>query len=159
LVNTPGNEKSHLRKHKKPTGSAAVYGYLEGIFTEGKGSILHRIPIAIGAAMLAVAAYAAQAQGIKKETLTEDPNVTRSLEPGSTPQGTRSPDPVDNSGSQDDAASAMKNLRENPVNVEGHQVERQTREGGQPQPEESAKDVEDRAGVPDANEPAGTKGK
>jgi hypothetical protein len=53
----------------------------------------------------------------------------------------------------------MKNLRENPVNVEGQQVERQTREGGQPQAEESAKDVEDRAGVPDANDPEGTKGK
>jgi hypothetical protein len=125
-----------------------------------KGSrILHRMPIAIGAAMLVLAAYAAQAQGIKKETLTEDPNVVRSLEPGSTPQGTRSPDPVDNSGSQDDAASALKNLRENPVGINGQQVERETREGGQPQPEESAKDVEDRAGVPDANEPEGTKGK
>ena len=104
----------------------------------------------MGAAMLALAAYAAQAQGIKKETLTEDPNVTRSLEPGSTPQGTRSPDPVDNSGSKDDAATALKKLREKPVNVEGRQVERQTREGGQPQAEESAQDVENRAGVPDA---------
>ncbi len=113
----------------------------------------------VGAAMLALAAYAAQAQGIKKETLTEDPNVTRSLEPGSTPQGTRSPDPVDNSGSKDDAAAALKKLREKPVNVEGQQVERQTREGGQPQQEELAQDVENRAGVPDANEPTETKGK
>ena len=120
---------------------------------------MHRMPIAIGAAMLALAAYAAQAQGIKKETLTEDPNVVRSLEPGSTPQGTRSPDPADNSGNKDDAASALKNLRENPVDVNGQKVERETREGGQPQPEESAKDVEDRAGVPDANEPTETKGK
>jgi hypothetical protein len=117
------------------------------------------MPIAVGAAMLALAAYAAQAQGIKKETLTEDPNVTRSLEPGSTPQGTRSPDPVDNSGSKDDAAADLKKLREKPVNVEGQQVERQTREGGQPQQEESAQDVENRAGVPDANEPTETKGK
>jgi hypothetical protein len=115
-------------------------------------NILHRMPIVMGAAMLAVAAYAAQAQGIKKETLTEDPNVTRSLEPGSTPQGTRSPDPVDTS--KDDAAAALKQLREKPVNVEGQQVDRQTREGGQPQPEESAQDMENRAGVPDANEPA-----
>ncbi len=122
-------------------------------------SILHRMPIVVGAAMLALAAYAAQAQGIKKETLTEDPNVTRSLEPGSTPQGTRSPDPVDNSGSQDDAASALKKLRENPVDVNGQQVDRQTRESGQPQQEESAQDVENRAGVPDANEPTETKGK
>jgi hypothetical protein len=120
---------------------------------------LHRMPIAVGAAMLALAAYAAQAQGIKKETLTEDPNVTRSLEPGSTPQGTRSPDPVDNSGSKDDAATDLKKLREKPVNVEGQQVERQTREGGQPQQEESAQDVDNRAGVPDANEPTETKGK
>ena len=95
------------------------------------------MPIVVEAPpLLALAAYAAQAQGIKKETLTEDPNVTRSLEPGSTPQGTRSPDPVDNSGSKDDAATALKRLRENPVNVEGQQVERQTREGGQPQQEE-----------------------
>jgi hypothetical protein len=120
---------------------------------------LNRMPIIMGAAMLALAAYAAQAQGIKKETLTEDPNVTRSLEPGSTPQGTRSPDPVDNSGSKDDAATDLKKLREKPVNVEGQQVERQTREGGQPQQEESAQDVENRAGVPDANEPTETKGK
>jgi hypothetical protein len=117
------------------------------------------MPIIMGAAMLALVAYAAQAQGIKKETLTEDPNVTRSLEPGSTPQGTRSPDPVDNSGSQDDAAAALKELRENPVNVEGQQIDRQTREGGQPQQEESAQDMENRAGVPDANEPTETKGK
>jgi hypothetical protein len=128
-------------------------GLREGI------NILHRMPIALGAAILALAAYAAQAQGIKKETLTEDPNVTRSLEPGSTPQGTRSPDPVDNSGSKDDAAADLKKLREKPVNVEGQQVERQTREGGQPQQEESAQDVENRAGVPDANEPTETKGK
>jgi hypothetical protein len=127
--------------------------------TSGRDRILHRMPIVIGAAMLALAAYAAQAQGIKKETLTQDPNVTRSLEPGSTPQGTRSPDPVDNSGSKDDAASAMKRLRENPVNVEGQQVERQTREGGQPQQEESSQDVENRAAVPDATEPTETKGK
>jgi hypothetical protein len=115
-------------------------------------NILHRMPIVMGAAMLAVAAYAAQAQGIKKETLTQDPNVTRSLEPGSTPQGTRSPDPVDTN--KDDAAAALKRLREKPVNVEGQQVDRQTREGGQPQQEESAQDVENRANVPDANEPA-----
>ena len=120
---------------------------------------MHRLPIVIGAAMLALAAYAAQAQGIKKETLTEDPNVTRSLEPGSTPQGTRSPDPIDNSNNQDDAASQLKTLRENPVGINGKQVERQTREGGQPQAEEAAKDVEDRAAVPDANNPEGTKGK
>jgi hypothetical protein len=126
----------------------------------GEGtSTLHRIPIVVGAAMLTLAAYAAQAQGIKKETLTEDPNVTRSLEPGSEPQGTRSPDPVDNSGSKDDAASALKKLRENPVNVEGKQINRQTREGGQPQQEESAQDVENRAGVPDANEPTETRDK
>ena len=117
------------------------------------------MPIAVAAAMLTLAAYAAQAQGIKKETLTEDPNVTRSLEPGSTPQGTRSPDPVDASGNKDDAAAALKELRENPVNVEGQQVDRQTREGGQPQQEESAQDMENRAPVPDANEPAETKGK
>jgi hypothetical protein len=117
------------------------------------------MPIVVGAAMLALTAYAAQAQGIKKETLTEDPNVTRSLEPGSTPQGTRSPDPVDASGNKNDADAALKELRENPVNVEGQQVERQTREGGQPQQEESAQDVENRAGVPDANEPTETKGK
>jgi hypothetical protein len=117
------------------------------------------MPIVAGATMLALAACAAQAEGIKKETLTEDPNVTRSLEPGSTPQGTRSPDPIDNSGNKDDAAAALKQLRENPVNVEGQQVERQTREGGQPQREESAQDVENRAGVPDANEPSETKGK
>jgi hypothetical protein len=117
------------------------------------------MPIIMGAAMLALAAYAAQAQGIKKETLTEDPNVTRSLEPGSTPQGTRSPKPMDNSGSKDDAATDLRQLREKPVNVEGQPVERQTRESGQPQQEESAQDVENRAGVPDANEPAGTKGK
>ena len=41
----------------------------------------------------------------------------------------------------------------------GQQVERQTREGGQPQQEESAQDMENRAPVPDANEPDGTKGK
>jgi hypothetical protein len=117
------------------------------------------MPIVVGAAMLTLAAYAAQAQGIKKETLTEDPNVTRSLEPGSTPQGTRSPDPVDASGNKDNAASALKKLRENPVGVNGEQVDRQTREGGQPQQEESSQDVENRAGVPDANEPAETKGK
>jgi hypothetical protein len=111
------------------------------------------MPIVMGAAMLTVAAYAAQAQGIKKETLTEDPNVTRSLEPGSTPQGTRSPDPIDNSNNKNDAEAALKQLREKPVNVEGQQVDRQTREGGQAQPEESAQDVENRAGVPDANEP------
>jgi hypothetical protein len=66
---------------------------------------------------------------------------------------------VDNSGSQDDAASALKKLRENPVDVNGQQVDRQTRESGQPQQEESAQDVENRAGVPDANEPTETKGK
>jgi hypothetical protein len=80
---------------------------------------LHRIPIAVGAAMLALAAYAAQAQGIKKETLTEDPNVTRSLEPGSTPQGTRSPDPIDNSGNKNDAASALKQLRQRVARMGG----------------------------------------
>ena len=64
---------------------------------------------------------------------------------------------MDNSGSKDDAASALKQLREKPVNVDGQQVERQTREGGQPQQEESAQDVENRAGVPDANEPTETR--
>ena len=40
------------------------------------------------------------------------------------------------------------------------QVERQTREGGQPQQEELSQDVENRAGVPDVElKPAGTKGK
>ncbi|EWY39887.1 hypothetical protein N825_04090 [Skermanella stibiiresistens SB22] len=115
-------------------------------------NILHVMPIMVGAVMLAVAAASAGAQGIKKETLTEDPAVTRSLEPGSTPQGTRSPDPIgENNG--DKVRNAVDQLRKNPTNVQGNDVARETRQGGQSRPEESEQDVEDRAKVPDANEP------
>jgi hypothetical protein len=116
-------------------------------------NILHVMPIMVGAVMLAVAAASAGAQGIKKETLTEDPAVTRSLEPGSTPQGTRSPDPIDRNN-EEEVRGALNRLRDNPTDVQGNGVARETRQGGQPQSEESEQDVEDRAKVPEANEPS-----
>lgn len=126
----------------------------DGADKVGRINILHVKPIILGAALLAIAAVSAEAQGIKKETLTEDPNVTRSLEPGSTPQGTRSPD-VNEKRNEDNGEiqGAMDRLRANPTDVQGNQVQRENRDGGQPRVEESAQDKENRAGVPDANEP------
>ncbi|WP_158046055.1 hypothetical protein [Skermanella pratensis] len=115
---------------------------------------MHAKPIILGAALLAMAAVSAGAQGIKKETLTEDPNVTRSLEPGSTPQGTRSPDPNQKQNENPaEIRGTVDRLRENPTDIQGNDVKRETRDSGQPQAEETAQDKENRAGVPDANEP------
>lgn len=115
---------------------------------------MHAKLIILGAALLTVAAVSAGAQGIKKETLTDDPNVTRSLEPGSTPQGTRSPG-VNEKRNEDNGEiqGTMDRLRANPTDVQGNQVQRETRDSGQPQGEESEQNKEDRAGVPDANQP------
>ena len=126
----------------------------DGAGKVGRITILHVKPIILGAALLAVAAASAGAQGIKKETLTEDPSVTRSLEPDSTPQGTRSPD-VNEKRNENPAEirGTVDRLRENPTDVQGNHVKRETRDGGQPQAEETAQEKENRAGVPDANQP------
>jgi hypothetical protein len=113
---------------------------------------LNAIPTIVGAALLTLAAASAGAQQTK-EMLTHDPNVLQSLEPNPAPQGTRSPDTIDRTDDESGLQDALDHLKNDPVDVQGHDVERQSRPGGQPRPEESAQDVEQRAKVPDADEP------
>jgi hypothetical protein len=113
---------------------------------------LNAIPTIVGAALLTLAAASAGAQQTK-EMLTHDPDVVQSLEPNPAPQGTRSPDTIDRTDDESGLQEALDHLKNDPVDVQGHEVERQTRPGGLPLPEESAQDVERHAKVPDANQP------
>lgn len=114
---------------------------------------LNAIPIILGSALLALAAAPAGAQ-VAKEMLTNDPGVVRSLEPNPAPQGTRSPDTIDETDEESGLQGALEHLKEDPVDVEGNDVERRSRDSSQPpQPPESPESMEDRADVPDANEP------
>lgn len=105
--------------------------------------------------MLSTVAFPAHAQGIKKETLTEDPAVVESLEPPSSPEGTRSPKVLDadQDADQNDVNEALDQAKRTATDVEGRPVEKQTREGGDSTPEEPGNGPEKRARVPDANEP------
>ncbi|WP_158045247.1 hypothetical protein [Skermanella pratensis] len=78
----------------------------------------------------------------------------RSLEPNPTPQGTRSPDTIDETDEESGLQGAIERLKEDPVDVQGRDVERRSRDSSEPpQPPESAESIEDRAKVPDANQP------
>lgn len=114
---------------------------------------MHAIPIILGSALLALAAVSAGAQGTK-ERLTNDPGVVRTLEPNPAPQGTRSPDTIDETDEESGLQGALERLKEDPVDVQGNDVERRSRGSSQPpQPPESAESIEERAKVPDTNQP------
>ena len=102
---------------------------------------MHAIPIIAGAALLAMTAVSAGAQEIK-ETLTQDPEVVRSLEPSPTPQGTRSPDPIDTTDDESGLQGALDRLENNSVSVQGRDLERQTQDSGQAQSAQSTGSLE-----------------
>jgi hypothetical protein len=107
---------------------------INGLFRNGRSYTMPGDLITIvGAALLTLAAASADAQQTK-EMLTHDPNVLQSLEPNPAPQGTRSPDTIDRTDDESGLPEALDHLKNDPVDVQGH-------------------DVEQRAKVPDADEP------